>query len=855
LIKTGVCTGENYTIQSGLDPATYTFSWTFNGNPIANETGPDLTVTVPGTYGISAQYINTTCAASDFITIEYYDPIVPGTPNNLIQCSDNGFAQFDLSQNNAASLGTLNPANYTVSYYATSADANAPANALPNLYTNTSNPQTIYVRIQNNTSGCYTVTSFQLIVTSQVLTPTFTNFTICTGDVASLPLVSNNGITGTWTPAFDNTQTATYTFTPAPNQCSGNGTITVTVNQKTPTTFNPISICLGGVAPTLPATSLEGFTGTWSPSTIDNTQAITYSFTPDAGQCAAIGTLTITPTPNVTPVFPLGTTLTACASVVATQVLLPTTSDNGITGTWSPSTLDYFTPGITVYTFTPTAGLCATNTTLTATILANVTPTFTQVAPICTGDTLGSLPTSSLEGITGIWTPAMNNTATTTYTFTPAPFTGIPSNLIVNGDFSSGNSSFSSDYQYLNNAGLNGVQKAYGVVAAANSWFQFFPACTSSAPSGGNMMVIDGSTTNAGNDIVWGQTVAVTPNTNYTFSYWMQTIATPNLANMEVLINGTSIGISTAPATNCSAAQYSYTWNSGANTTAQIAMYDRATALSGNDFSIDDISLLAAAGNPCATTATMTIVVNQKVTATFDAIGPLCIGEVVPPTLPATSNEGFTGTWSPATIDTTTSGIYTFTPDAGQCANNGSLAITVQNGFDFIIDGECIANDFTLTVSAVDTSFDVTTASYTWQDSNGLNIGTINPFNLTQYLASTPAEEAVPMTISVTVTTADGCKRTHEIVLDGVMCGIQKGISVNNDGLNDNFDLTGYNVKQLSIFNRYGLKVYSKSAYTNQWLGQSDSGDELPDGTYYYVIDFNNNQKAKTGWIYINKKQ
>ena len=87
------------------------------------------------------------------------------------------------------------------------------------------------------------------------------------------------------------------------------------------------------------------------------------------------------------------------------------------------------------------------------------------------------------------------------------------------------------------------------------------------------------------------------------------------------------------------------------------------------------------------------------------------------------------------------------------------------------------------------------------------------------------------------------------------MCGIQKGISVNNDGLNDNFDLTGYNVKQLSIFNRYGLKVYSKSAYTNQWLGQSDSGDELPDGTYYYVIDFNNNQKAKTGWIYINKKQ
>jgi hypothetical protein len=29
----------------------------------------------------------------------------------------------------------------------------------------------------------------------------------------------------------------------------------------------------------------------------------------------------------------------------------------------------------------------------------------------------------------------------------------------------------------------------------------------------------------------------------------------------------------------------------------------------------------------------------------------------------------------------------------------------------------------------------------------------------------------------------------------------------------------------------------------------------LPDGTYYYVIDFNDNQVVKTGWIYINKEQ
>nr|WP_262886125.1 gliding motility-associated C-terminal domain-containing protein [Flavobacterium phycosphaerae] len=93
--------------------------------------------------------------------------------------------------------------------------------------------------------------------------------------------------------------------------------------------------------------------------------------------------------------------------------------------------------------------------------------------------------------------------------------------------------------------------------------------------------------------------------------------------------------------------------------------------------------------------------------------------------------------------------------------------------------------------------------------------------------------------------------------MDRILCEIQKGISVNNtpDGKNDSLDLTGYNVKKLTIFDRYGMKVYTQANYTNQWVGQSDKGDELPDGTYYYVIDFNDNQSAKTGWVYINREQ
>ncbi|WP_208022845.1 T9SS type B sorting domain-containing protein, partial [Flavobacterium jejuense] len=36
--------------------------------------------------------------------------------------------------------------------------------------------------------------------------------------------------------------------------------------------------------------------------------------------------------------------------------------------------------------------------------------------------------------------------------------------------------------------------------------------------------------------------------------------------------------------------------------------------------------------------------------------------------------------------------------------------------------------------------------------------------------------------------------------------------------------------------------------------GQTNNGDELPDGTYYYVIEFAD-MDSKTGWIYINRQQ
>jgi hypothetical protein len=95
---------------------------------------------------------------------------------------------------------------------------------------------------------------------------------------------------------------------------------------------------------------------------------------------------------------------------------LPTTSTNGFTGTWSPAINNSAT---TTYTFTPNVGQCAITASMTITVNPTTSPTFTQVGPYNSESSIPALPTTSSNGISGIWSPAISNTTTTTYTFTP----------------------------------------------------------------------------------------------------------------------------------------------------------------------------------------------------------------------------------------------------------------------------------------------------------------------------------------------------------------------------------------------------------------------------------------------------
>ncbi|OXA69126.1 hypothetical protein B0A61_01060 [Flavobacterium aquatile LMG 4008 = ATCC 11947] len=594
-------------------------------------------------------------------------------------------------------------------------------------------------------------------------------------------------------------------------------TITVTFNTPVTPTFDPISnLCQNTTAPILPLTSTNGITGTWSPSTIDTSVAgtFTYDFTPDTTPtqtCVSNVTVEVTVIGESTPTF--NAIPDVCQNT--TSPVLPAVSTNGITGTWSPATIDSSVVGTVVYTFTPDTTVagqaCALPTTLSVTVINQVITTFAPISNICIGSTAPILPTTSLEGIAGSWLPATVDTSvagTTVYTFTP-------------------------------DVGICATTATLSVTIDALTASVFNP--------------IAGLCQNA--------TAPVLPltSTNGITGTWSP-------ATIDTSVVGTFYYI----------------------------FYPDA--------------------GQCADTTTISVTIVTPTVASFTQIGPLCSGTTAP-TLPLTSSNGITGTWSPTTIDTSVAGTFTYTftttdtcatgttmnvvvvstpivsavanvnacdsytlptlsvgnyfSSAGgtgsqlavgtvitatqtiyvyaantngttTCTDEESFNVTIVNSPQFSVEGGCDGAVYVLEV--VNANFDSALATYSWTNPSGTVIGTNSP----TITVTTPGNYTCQVTVGA-------CSTSFVFEANSTTCLIQKGISPNNDDLNDSFDLTGFNVKQLTLFNRYGGKVYAKANYTNEWNGQSDKGDELPDGTYYYVIE-RDGMEAKTGWIYINRE-
>jgi len=89
---------------------------------------------------------------------------------------------------------------------------------------------------------------------------------------------------------------------------------------------------------------------------------------------------------------------------------------------------------------------------------------------------------------------------------------------------------------------------------------------------------------------------------------------------------------------------------------------------------------------------------------------------------------------------------------------------------------------------------------------------------------------------------------------------IPQGFSPNGDGIGDTWVIAGlelYPQASVQIFNRYGNVVYEATPYANDWDGTNTNGlsvgDQLPIGTYWYILDPGTGDEPWSGYVYLNR--
>jgi gliding motility-associated-like protein len=755
-------------------------------------------------------------------------------------------------------------------------------------------------------NGCVFNSTTVITLVNPVYTPTFAPIgPFCVGDTIVLPTTSIEGFTGTWDLPVDNTQTQTYIFTPTAGQCAQNSAPFTVVVNSTPSVTSLVSnspICFGQNAVfTVTGTPNATITyningGTSQNATTDASGQYVHTITSpaanvtfnlldiDNGACNTPLTLsqsvTVTPLPTATltvvdnnicigsgnAVF----TVSGTSNAVVTYNVNGGASQTVTLSAAGTATITINSPSadVTVVLTNVSAGLCSnvitgqSGTVVVTTIpvpVINVTQTpvcsnqtaaFTVTSPVntqlnfptnlfiseITDHTSGALTYVEIYNGTGAPIDLANYRLKIYTTATGAPTCNLSlSGIIANNDVvvvklssSADQGGVVADLNFTTCAGVNNNDSIVlttstdveldnwgvrGVVftPAGGVGYNYRRNTTAVLPSmtwdPADWTVIDWTTTapNLPDYSDVGFYSLYVTNYNYTLSNGVTT-TTQSSVNFTGVAPGTYTLIATDLITGCSSNPLTFTIDPVVfanpvttisyttpvcilSTTDSVPNTSAVGFTSGGVFSstaglvIDPttgvidlsesvpgsyvVTYSVALNNATCTNAgssQFTIVITADTVPTFTQVDDLCLGAVI--TLPTTSDNGITGTWSPAIVDTTQTGIftYTFTPDASFCSG--------------------------------------------------------------------------PTTMDINV----------------IGCEIPKGISPNNDGDNDNWDLSGYDIRKVEIFNRYGTKVYSKANYSDEWFGQSDNGNELPDGTYYYVIEFND-LPAKTGWVYINRQQ
>ncbi|RFC53655.1 HYR-like domain-containing protein [Brumimicrobium aurantiacum] len=314
-------------------------------------TGPTINAAgiisgVAGNYSIEAN--NGSCSSSSNFTIDPGNPVPSYSVSSVNPTVCSGSDGYILLS------GLDNSVTYSVTY-----DDNGTTVGPANFTSNTSGEIQItglsagsYDNFLVDLNGCSTsdLSNINLTDPSAPTVDAGLDQTICEGTSITLNATStppgavfswDNGVVDGM--AFSPNSTSTYTVTADLNGCIGTDNVTITVTPQDTPTFTAIaSFCENDAIPTLPTSSNENIAGTWSPAIVSNTPGTTtYTFTPDASECASVETMDIlvyaTPSPTINPVA--NQCLNASPVTLNASPAGGTFSGNGVVG-------NVFTPSV-----------------------------------------------------------------------------------------------------------------------------------------------------------------------------------------------------------------------------------------------------------------------------------------------------------------------------------------------------------------------------------------------------------------------------------------------------------------------------------------------------------------------------
>ncbi len=173
-----LCEGDSY-VLTAEDIPTGDYSWTKDGSPLA-ETTFELFVDSPGFYEVTIEPNNGECPIEGQAVVGIFEIPIAAEPSDIETCAATINTSFDLSSQDAQILNGQDATNFEVLYFTTETDAFEGNNEIVGNFSNTTNPQNVYARVQNiNNPNCFETTRFSFTVFVNPVIDSLEDITVC----------------------------------------------------------------------------------------------------------------------------------------------------------------------------------------------------------------------------------------------------------------------------------------------------------------------------------------------------------------------------------------------------------------------------------------------------------------------------------------------------------------------------------------------------------------------------------------------------------------------------------------------------------------------------------------------------